>query len=418
MKSSVQLLKEGLESLPAQLRDQHLKLCEELGFLKLPNILDELHTFISSTRLPPRMADNSSQTSPDLCQDHALGEQNTCRRCCRDRGVCSSSGQSQPCVTVGEQQGGFPGGGTAMGDLNTASGGKVSPVVAVACGRENTSLQEVKRSVERLSCAAHLCVCCPSGRSPGCSQNEHCSGAQEVPTPQRKAFRRGTQGPQPVTPSQQRQPLAVQQDMPGRRDWATVGEVKNAAVGNKAKQRSARIPKNKAMGRKKTCPAVRKDELSRSADGGLKHRKAKRVTESESSKKNCFPRYMAALDLGSSDPIFAAPGQHILSSAPPRLMKNFSPVPCSSKSLKELAVKRKRSVEMKKRVNASSVKRNFWDFSSEENVFSPCSTTGEKQMSCFSRRSPAASQKPRPVNALPQQNTACYSLDFDSDYYD
>ena len=51
VKSSVQLLKEDLESLPAQLSDQHLKLCEELGFLKLPNALAELHTSIASARL-------------------------------------------------------------------------------------------------------------------------------------------------------------------------------------------------------------------------------------------------------------------------------------------------------------------------------------------------------------------------------
>ncbi|CAM9347580.1 unnamed protein product [Bubo scandiacus] len=41
VKSNIQLLKEGLESLPAQLSDQHLKLCEELGFLKLPRLLPE-----------------------------------------------------------------------------------------------------------------------------------------------------------------------------------------------------------------------------------------------------------------------------------------------------------------------------------------------------------------------------------------
>lgn len=42
MKSSVLQLKEGLESLPAQLGDHHLKLCEELHSLKLPSALAEL----------------------------------------------------------------------------------------------------------------------------------------------------------------------------------------------------------------------------------------------------------------------------------------------------------------------------------------------------------------------------------------
>ncbi|PKU33470.1 coiled-coil domain-containing protein 36 [Limosa lapponica baueri] len=78
VKSSIQSLKEGLESLPAQLKDQHLKLCEELGFLKLPNALAELHTFVSSARLPPHTADNSSQTSPGLRKAEAPEYPNNC----------------------------------------------------------------------------------------------------------------------------------------------------------------------------------------------------------------------------------------------------------------------------------------------------------------------------------------------------
>ncbi|KAM6126469.1 interactor of HORMAD1 protein 1 [Phoenicopterus ruber ruber] len=433
VKSSIQLLKEGLESLPAQLSDQHLKLREELGFLKLPNALAELHTFVSSARLPPHTADNSSQTSPGPCQGHVLGEENACWLRCRGRGVCSSSAGSQPpCMAVGEQHGDSPGrnqvtgDGTSKGDLNTASGREVSPTAAAVCGREKTSLQEVKSGLETQSCANHPCTCCANSHFLGISQKKHCPVPQEVPlpTPLRKAVRRGTRGFEPMTPSQQRQPqvchLSVRKEMPGRRDnnWATDREMENAAVGSKAKQRPGRIPWNKAMGRKKTCPAMRKGELSRCADGGLKQRKANGIIELESSRKNCFPRYTVALNLGSSNPVSAAPDQQILSSAQPRLTKNFPPVPCSNKSLQQLAEKRKRSLEIKKRANVSSVKRNLWDSSPQENIFSLCGTTGEKQMSCFSLRSPAGSRKPRPVDTLAQQNMGCCSLVFDSDYSD
>uniref|UniRef100_A0A8C0FU10 Uncharacterized protein n=1 Tax=Bubo bubo TaxID=30461 RepID=A0A8C0FU10_BUBBB len=433
LQENIQLLKEGLESLPAQLSDQHLKLCEELGFLKLPNALAELHTLISSARLPPHRADNSSQTSPRPCQGCVLGEETTRWPCCRGRGVCSSSGWPQSlCVTVGEQHGDSPrrnqdaGDGPSKGDLNTASGGKGSPFATAACGRENASLQEVKYGLGAQSCADHLCVCCASNHFWGDSQKKYCSVPQEVPLPTllRKAVRKSTRGFDPVTGSQQRQPqvyqLSVQKDMPGQRDnnRATDCEVENAAVGHKAKQRPGRIPWNKVIGRKKMCPTMKKSELSRCADGGLKQRKVNGVIELESSRKNCFPRYMVALNLGSSNPVLAAPDQQILSSAWPRLTQNSPPVPRSNKSLQQLPDKRRRSLEIKKIVNVASVKGNLGDSSPQENIFSLCSTIGEKQMTCFSLRSPAASKKPHPVNTLAQQNTACCSLVFDSDYSD
>ncbi|XP_068265825.1 interactor of HORMAD1 protein 1 [Nyctibius grandis] len=433
VKSSVQLLKEGLESLPAQLSDQHLKLCEKLDFLKLPNTLAELHTFISSARLPPHMTDNSSQTSPGPCQHCVLGEENACWLRCQSRGVCSSSGLSQPpCVGVGGQHGDSPGrnrvteDGTAQGDLNTASGGKVSPMATAVSGSENTSLRDAKYGLETQSCANHPCMCCANSHFLGDSQKKNCSVPQEVPlpTPLRKAVRRDARGFNLMTPSQQRQPqvchLSVRKDVPDQGDgnWATDHEVENAAVGSRAKQRPGRIPWNKAMGRKKTCPTTRKGEMFRCAGAGLKQRKANGITELESSRKNCFPKYTVALNLGSSNPVSAARHQQVLSSAQPRLTKSFPPVPCSHKSLQQLAEKRRRSSEIKKRVNVASVKRNLWDSSPQENVFSLCSTTGENQMSCFSLRSPAASEKPRPVNMLAQQNSACCSLVFDSDYSD
>ncbi|XP_065543536.1 interactor of HORMAD1 protein 1 [Lathamus discolor] len=405
VKSSVQLLQEGLESLPAQLRDQHLKLCEELGFLKLPNTLAELHTLISIAKARPAMADNSSQTSPGPCQHCPLYEE-------------SPLGPFHfPCMRQGEQHRDSPvrnqvtGDGTSRDDLNTASGGNVSPSAA-----------KVKYSSESQSCVNHPCMCCAHSHFLGGHQKKHCPAPQEVPlpTPVRKAIRRSTRGFQSVMPSRQRQPQVshppVWKDVPGRRDsnWNMDREVENAAVGNKAKQKPGRMPWNKAVGRKKTCPAVRKGELSRCAEPGPKQRKANGTIELESSRKNGFPRYKVALNLGSSS---SAPNQQILSTQP-RLTKHFPVVPCSDKSLQQLADKRKRSLEMQKRENVSIVKRYLLDSSPQENTFSLCSTTGEKQMSCFSLRSPGSTKKPHPVAALPQQNTGCCSLVFDSDYSD
>ncbi|XP_057261529.1 interactor of HORMAD1 protein 1 [Pezoporus wallicus] len=413
VKSSVQLLKEGLESLPAQLRDQHLKLCEELGFLKLPNTLDELHTFISIAKARPAMADNSSQTSPGPCQLCALHEQ-------------SPLGPFHfPCVRQGEQHRGSPtrnqvtGDGTSIDDLNTASEGNVSPSAAEVC-REHSSLQEVKYSSESQRCVNHPCMCCPHSHFLGGHQKQHCPAPQDVPlpTPLRKAIRRSTRGFQPMMPSRQRPPQAshLRKDVPGRRDsnWNMDHEVENAAVRNRVKQKQGRIPWNKAMGKKKMCPAVRKGELSRCAEAGLKQRKANGTIELESSRKNGFPRYKVALNLGSSS---SAPNQQVLSTQT-RLTKHFPPVPCSDKSLQQLADKRKRSLEMQKREKVSIVKRYLLDSSPQENTFSLCSTTGEKQMSCFSLQSPGSTKKPYPVAALPQQNTGCCSLVFDSDYSD
>lgn len=417
VKSSVQQLKESLELLPAQLSDQHLKLCEELGSLKLPSALAELQTFMSSARAPPRMADDSSQTSPGTCQGCASRQETEHWPCCRGRGGCSSSGPSQHgALPVGSQP---TGDGTPEKDLSTASG--VSPVAQVVCGRENTSVQEVRSVPGPQSCATHPCMCCANTQCLGESQKKQCPVPQEASllTPLRKAIRRSTAAFKNVTPSQQRQPqvchLFVQSNVPGQRDRnsSTDHELENVAVGNKAKQKSGRIPWNKIMERKKTYPSKRKGELSRGADGGLKQVRANRIIALGSSRKKCFPRYTVGLNLENSKPVSSAPSQEMLSSAQPRLTRNFLPVPCSSKGVQQLADKTRRNLENKKRVIVSSARRNFWDSSPQENAFSLCSTTGGKQMSC----SPGSS-KPGPGNALPQQSTECCSLVFDSDYSD
>ncbi|XP_071900315.1 interactor of HORMAD1 protein 1 isoform X2 [Anas platyrhynchos] len=423
VKCSVQQLKESLESLPAQLSDQHLKLCEELGSLKLPSALAELQTFMSSARAPPRMVDDSSQTSPGTCQGCASRQETEHWPCCRGRGGCSSSGPSQHgALPVGSQP---TGDGTPGKDLSTASGGssvaQVSPVAQVVCGRENTSVQEVRSVPEPQSHATHPCMCCANTQCLGESQKKRCPVAQEVSllTPLRKAIRRSTAAFKNVTPSQQRQPqvchLFVQNNVPGQRDGnsSTDHELENVAVGNKAKQKSGRIPWNKIMERKKTYPSKRKGELSRGADGGLKQVRANRIIALGSSRKKCLPRYTVGLNLENSNPVSSAPNQQMLGSAQPRLTRNFLPVPCSSKGVQQLADKTRRNLENKKRVIVSSARRNFWDSSPQENVFSLCSTTGGKQMSC----SPG-SNKPGPGNALPQQSTECCSLVFDSDYSD
>nr|XP_013815790.1 PREDICTED: uncharacterized protein LOC106498987 [Apteryx mantelli mantelli] len=433
VKSSVQLLKEDLGSLPAQLSDQLLKLCEQLGFLKLPGALAELHTFISTAKLPTHVTDNSSQTSPGMQQDCALDKEHTRWLSCPGRRACSSSLQSQPpCEAAPDQNGGshashqLVGAGTSSGSLNTASGRKVSPIATVAHGRENTSLQEMKSALATQSYASSPCMCCASNHVFGSSWQKHCPVPQEVslPTPLRKAVRRGTKGFKTVTQSEQRQPqvchLSVQNDMSGQKDKnsSTDGATENTAAGNKARQKSGRIPWNKAAGWKKTYPARRKGELSRCSDSGLKQRMANRILELEGSRKNCFPRYTVTLNSGSSIPVSAAPSQGMLSSVQQKLTKNFLQGPRSNDGMQQLVDKRKRSLENKKGTNVSNMRRNLWDSSPQENVFSLYSTTGEKQTSCFSPPSSASSNKPCPAATLAQQNMACCSLVFDSDYSD
>ncbi|XP_015495954.1 interactor of HORMAD1 protein 1 [Parus major] len=429
-KASIQLLKEGVESLPAQLKDQLLEVCKELGFPKLRNSSAEQHTLVSSASLPPHMIDKSSQTYPGLCQHCVLSKEHPHRPCCPGRGVCSCSGWSHfPCVTAGQQQEDSPGSNQVTGDstsnLNSASGDKASPIATAACGRDNTFYQEVKCSLETQSCADHPCMCWAGRHFLGNSQKKQDAVPLEVPlpTPLRKAFRRGTRGFKPLAPSQQQQPQvchhSAQKATPRQRhgDWFTDHKVEKVAVGNKTKQSPGRMSWKKEIGRKKTCSAKRKGEHSGCADGGLKQRKANGIIDWESSRKKSLPRYLVDLNSENSDLVFAAPHQQILNSAQLGLTKSFPPVPCSDKSLQQL-VSRKRSPETKNTINVSSVKRYLLNSSPEEDVFSLCSTKGVKQMSCFSFQSPSSSKKPHPVNPLAQQNTDCCSLLFDCDSSD
>ncbi|XP_042692187.1 interactor of HORMAD1 protein 1 [Centrocercus urophasianus] len=406
VKSSVLQLKEGLESLPAQLSDHHLKLCEELRSLKLPSALAELQTFMTSAKVPPRMVDNSSQTSPGTCQDRAPRQQKAHWPCCHGTGGCSSLGLS----AAGKQHR-VSGDVTPRGGLDAPSESKVSPVATAAYGGE------VESALVAQSCSHHPCACSANSQLLGDGRKKPIPVLQEISpvTPLRKAVRRGTSGFKPVTPSQQRQPQAchlfVQSSVSGQRDGSssTDQELENIAIGNKAKLKLGRIPWNKVMERKKTHPGKRKGELARCADGGLKQVRANRIIGLGSTRKNCFPRYTVALSLASSNPIPAAPHQQKLSSAQPRLTKSFLPVSCSNKSMLQLADQRKRSLENRKRAIAASVRRDFWDSSPQESLFSLC-RTGEKQASCST-----GSTNPCPGNV---QGTECCSLVFDSDYSD
>lgn len=406
MKSSVLQLKEGLESLPAQLSDHHLKLCEELRSLKLPSALAELQTFMTSAKVPPRMVDNSSQTLPGTCQDRAPCQQKAHWPCCHGTGGCSSLGLS----AAGKQHR-VSGDVTPRGGLNTPCESKVSPVATAAHGGE------VESALVAQSCSHHPCACSANSQFRGDGRKKPIPVLQEISpvTPLRKAVRRGTSGFKPVTPSQQRQPqachLLVQSNVSGQRDGSssTDQELENIAVGNKAKLKLGRIPWNKVMERKKTHPGKRKGELARCADGGLKQVRANRIIGLGSTRKNCFPRYTVAPGLASSNPIPAAPHQQMLSSAQPRLTKSFLPVSCSNKSMLQLADQRKRSLENRKRAIAASVRRDFWDSSPQESLFS-LRRAGEKQASCST-----GSTNPCPGKV---QGTECRSLVFDSDYSD
>uniref|UniRef100_A0A8C6YZH6 Uncharacterized protein n=1 Tax=Nothoprocta perdicaria TaxID=30464 RepID=A0A8C6YZH6_NOTPE len=417
VKSSVQRLKEGLESLPAQLSDQHLKLCEQSGLLKLPNTLAELQSLISTGKLPLHVADSASQTSPGLRQGSALGKEDTC---CQGRRAWSSPLQPRsPCRA--HQKGGCRTSQQLTGDgawsLNVASGRKVSPAAPTPCGTANASLQEVQSALGTQSCAGSSCACCAGTHVAGRSCKNHRPIPQEesLPTPLRKAVRRATRGFNTlVTQSQQEgQPqvchLSVQKDMSGHKDRSS------SADSSKARQKLGKIPRNKAAGWKKPCPAWRRGELPRCSDNRMKQRMANRILELEGSRKNGFPRYTVTLNSGSSEAVCAAPGERMLGAVPQRPSKNALQGPRSDGDVQQLVNKGKQGLEKQKGANISSTRRNFWDSSPQENLFSLYSTAGDKRVS---RLSPPSSNKPRPAASLAQQNMACCSLVFDSDYSD
>ncbi|KAF7250052.1 Interactor of HORMAD1 protein 1 [Varanus komodoensis] len=66
LKSSLQLLRESLDQLTVQQNEQHLKLCEQLGYMQLPSLLSEFQTFISAPRVLSHLKDRESQTSPNM----------------------------------------------------------------------------------------------------------------------------------------------------------------------------------------------------------------------------------------------------------------------------------------------------------------------------------------------------------------
>uniref|UniRef100_A0A8D2LJI3 Uncharacterized protein n=1 Tax=Varanus komodoensis TaxID=61221 RepID=A0A8D2LJI3_VARKO len=59
-------LLESLDQLTVQQNEQHLKLCEQLGYMQLPSLLSEFQTFISAPRVLSHLKDRESQTSPNM----------------------------------------------------------------------------------------------------------------------------------------------------------------------------------------------------------------------------------------------------------------------------------------------------------------------------------------------------------------
>ncbi|XP_042304242.1 interactor of HORMAD1 protein 1 isoform X2 [Sceloporus undulatus] len=138
LKANLQLLKETLEQLTTQQKEQHLSLCEQLGLMQLPSLVGELKTFMSVPRAPSHIKDNVSQTSPDLL----------------------STQQSHD---------------SHWSTLNVPPGNKVITVVASSQSKEYVDMQQQSRHIAARGHDANnvLCVCCPSaafptGSSEGC----------------------------------------------------------------------------------------------------------------------------------------------------------------------------------------------------------------------------------------------------------
>ncbi|XP_067320877.1 interactor of HORMAD1 protein 1 [Anolis sagrei] len=77
LKANLQSLKESLEQLTAQQKEQHLNLCEQIGLMQIPRLLAELQAFISSPRAPTHIKDSASQTSPNMILAHHGNISNT-----------------------------------------------------------------------------------------------------------------------------------------------------------------------------------------------------------------------------------------------------------------------------------------------------------------------------------------------------
>ncbi|XP_061474854.1 interactor of HORMAD1 protein 1 isoform X2 [Rhineura floridana] len=156
LKSSLQLLKKGLEQLTSQQNEQHLKLCEQLGHLQLPSILADLQTFISAPRVPNHIKDNVSQTSPEMLMTQQLYDSH-------------------------------------LSVLNAPSGSQVISTVTASQGNENVNVQQRSHFLAR-GCNTDnlLCTCCSSAAISAGSHEESWLLTQEPSqaTPLRKVIKR------------------------------------------------------------------------------------------------------------------------------------------------------------------------------------------------------------------------------------
>uniref|UniRef100_A0A7M4FI72 Coiled-coil domain containing 36 n=1 Tax=Crocodylus porosus TaxID=8502 RepID=A0A7M4FI72_CROPO len=436
MKSNWQLLKESLELLTAQQNEQHMKLCEQLGCLQFPNILTELQTFISTSRLPSHVQDNTSQTSPSMFQDLFLSQGKTCHQCYQTMRVCRiASFQTQPhTVTMLNQPDDsnreIAGDDTHRSDSNTGSGRKAGPITAALQDKENVTIQEAKSALERHAYAnkPRYACCCSTGISKA-SHQKHQLLPQEksCTTPLRKAGRKEFKGTKTMTCVQENQShisfSPVQNYMAEQTDKAT-GHImmQKASLGNRLKkEKSKQNHRSKVTVWKRMYFSKKKGEFSKCPDNGLKKKMTNGCMEQEDAGKNGKPQDTITLQSENSAEGSSAPSQQKLSRAPHRKSEDCLPVlhPCENMELP--AARRKGMLEGKNGMGIFSASRNpsLWDSSSQESSFSLYNLKDEKQRSLFSLPSSTGSAKSCLSVSLAQQKTTTFcSLTFDSDYSD
>ncbi|XP_039338219.1 interactor of HORMAD1 protein 1 isoform X2 [Mauremys reevesii] len=435
VKSNLQLLKESLELLTSQQNKQHQKLCEQLNHLPFPNLLAELQTFISTSRLPSCIKDNSSQTSPDILQDlYLTSQEKTCCQCYQTMRVCrTSSFQTQPhTMTMANRHGDshmknhIAKDDTNRTDLNTVAGRKVNLTTTALQGKENMTIQEMTSALEKQPSANNPpCACCSNTDVFGDSHEKHQLLTQEIrqATPLRMVIRKASKGIKTVTPSPQNQSQLcqppAQNNMAGQRDkdFATDSMMHITVVGNRLQKEKSKKPRrSKLTVRKRMYVAKRKGDLSKCPDSGLKKKMTSGWMELEDSRKNYSPTDTVTLHSENSGPGSSAPSHQKLSRAQHRKKENSLPVLHSHGTLERLAAKGKGILENKRRVDICNTKATlcFWDCSPRESDIK-----GEKQMSWFTLPSTMASNKSC-LSFAPAQhkNPTFCSLVFDSDYSD
>lgn len=436
MKSNWQLLKESLELLTAQQNEQHVKLCKQLSCLQFPNILTELQTFISTSRLPSHIQDNTSQTSPAMFQDLFLSQEKTCQQCYQTTRVCRiASFQTQPhTMTMLNQPDHsnreIAGDDTYRSDSNTGSGRKVGPITAALQDKENVTIQESKSALEMHAYANKPpCVCCCSTGISRASHQKHQLLPQEksCATPLRKTGRKEFKRTKAVTRAQENQShicfSPIQNYMAEQTDEAT-GHVmmQKTSLGNRLKkEKSKQNHRSKVTVWKRMYFSKKKGEFSKCPDNGLKKKMTNGGMERKDSGKNGKSQDTVTLQSENSAEGSSAPSQQKLSRATHRKSEDSLPVLHPRENMELPAARRKGMLESKNGMGIFSASRNpsLWDSSSQESSFSLYNLKDEKQRSLFSLPSSTGSAKScLSVSPVQQKTMTFCSLAFDSDYSD